>query len=168
VRFAYIDALRGYAILGVMIVHGGQSVEGIASLLTTWGRAALLMVVTLHLAHLYYGTGLDFLPAVFPDQKHDLLAVLMFLSIPNQIAAFAAGILAFHSIELASAKLPRWSVETALLGAVALIIVLAYTNVHDVPDFGLLFGVVATTMGLGAGCYLDDRFHESTQFRPWS
>jgi len=269
VRFAYIDALRGYAILGVMIVHGGQCVEGldvratawgargvqlffvvsaltlmkswterndgpeafyirrlfriapmfwlaipfylwlngtdptyyapngitawhvgmtasflhglhpetitsvvpggwsvadevlfyilfplIASLVTTWGRAALLMVATLHFAHLYYGTGLDFLPAVFPDQKRDLLAVFMFLSVPNQVAAFAAGILAFHSIEVASAKLPRWSVETALLGAAALIIVQAYTNVHDVPNFGLLFGVVATTMGLGAGCYL--------------
>jgi peptidoglycan/LPS O-acetylase OafA/YrhL len=268
-RFEYIDALRGYAILGVMIVHGGQSVEGLdaqatawgargvqlffvvsaltlmtswverndgaeafyirrlfriapmfwlaipfylwlndtgpayfapnginawqvamtaaflhglhpetitsvvpggwsvadevlfyivfpvlAAVFNTWGRAALLTLLTLHLAHLYYDTGLDFLPAVFPHQTRGLLADFMFLSIPNQIAAFAAGILAYHSIRVASTKLPRWSLEAALLGAVALIVDLAYANVHDVPNFGLLFGVVATVMGLGAGRYL--------------
>jgi peptidoglycan/LPS O-acetylase OafA/YrhL len=36
-RFDYIDALRGYAILGVVIVHAGQCVEGLDVEATAWG-----------------------------------------------------------------------------------------------------------------------------------
>ena len=38
-HFGYIDALRGYAILGVMIVHGGGSVEGLDVQAKAGGRA---------------------------------------------------------------------------------------------------------------------------------
>jgi peptidoglycan/LPS O-acetylase OafA/YrhL len=146
------------------VVPGGWSVADevlfyaifpiLAATLSTWGRAALLTFVAALLAYLFYTNGLSFLPILFPNEKRDLLATFMFLSIPFQITAFAAGILAYHSIRAAPTKLPRWTVEIALLGTFALIIFRAYTRVHDVPAFGLLFGALATAMGLGAGGYL--------------
>ena len=146
------------------VVPGGWSVADevlfyivfpvIAAILTTWGRAALAAAGAALVGYCYYFTALKFLPAMFPSESRTLLADFAFLSIPMQITAFAAGALAYHSIRLASAKLPQWTIETALIGVIALIGLRAYTRVHDVPAFGLLFGAVATLMGLGAGGYL--------------
>jgi peptidoglycan/LPS O-acetylase OafA/YrhL len=159
---AFLHGLHPETITSV--VPGGWSVADevlfyavfplLAAFLTTWFRAAGITAVAAGLAYLFWRSAPVILPVLFPQEPRDLVSNFAFLSFPFQMTAFAAGILAFHSIRLATNRVPLWMLHAVLLGAIALLILQGYRNVHDVPAFGLLFAVVATTMGLGAGGYL--------------
>jgi peptidoglycan/LPS O-acetylase OafA/YrhL len=146
------------------VVPGGWSVADevlfyatfplLAAFLATWLRAAIFTLAAAGLAHLFFLTASGFLPVLFPNEPSDLLHTFAFLSFPSQVTAFAAGILAFHSIRLGRKRVPHWLVETVLVGAIALLVLQGYKSVHNLRAFGLLFAAVATTMGLGAGGYL--------------
>lgn len=146
------------------VVPGGWSVGDevlfyaafplLAALLTTWSRAAAFALAAALAAYAFWRAAPSLVPALFPHEPSDLLSNFAFLSLPFQVTAFAAGILAFHSIRTAPGRVPHWLIEVALVGAIALLILRGYQRVHDVPAFGLLFAVVATAMGLGAGRYL--------------
>jgi peptidoglycan/LPS O-acetylase OafA/YrhL len=159
---AFLHGLHPETITSV--VPGGWSVADevlfyaifpfLAAFLTTTFRAAVFTLVTAWLAAQFWRSAPGFVPALFPDEPRDLVSTFTFLSFPYQMTAFAAGILAFHTIRLAANRMPHWLVQASLVAAIALLILRGHENVHDVPAFGLLFAVVAATMGLGGGRYL--------------
>ena len=92
-----------------------------------------------------------------PHEPEALLATFVFLSLPAQLAAFASGFLAFHTIRIMERRLPAATWQIALLAAVLALAWMFQSDVHNLPAISVLLGVVATCMGLGAGRYLVNR-----------
>lgn len=145
------------------IVPGGWSVADeaifywlfpvLAVLLTSVWRAVLFLVLAFMAASWWYYEVRGVLPVLFPSFPRDQMLLFGILAFPIQLAAFAAGFLAFN------VSRTRWRPHAAVieLGLVAALCWLAwslYSDVHNVPLISVAFGAVVSIMALGAGRYL--------------
>lgn len=148
------------------IVPGGWSIADevmfywlfpiFALLLTSVWRAALALVLAFMAASWWYSEARGLLPSLFPSFPINQMLVFGYLAFPIQLAAFAAGFLAFNLMRL------RWRPHAAALelGLVAALCWLAwtlYSDVHNVPLMSVIFGAVVALMALGVGGYLVNR-----------
>ena len=91
-RFDYIDALRGYAILGVMIVHAGPCVDGLDVEATAWGaRGVQLFFVVSALTLMTSWTERSDGAQAFYIRRLFRIAPMFWLAIPFYLWLWGAG-----------------------------------------------------------------------------
>lgn len=125
----------------------------LAAVVTSQRRAIALMLASAAAADIWMQHGLAAVAALFPGTSAADASAFLHLSLPIQLPAFAAGVLAFFTIA-DTRRLSLAAREITLAGALAGGAYLAATDPHNITAFSLCFGVIAVSMAGGAGRYL--------------
>jgi exopolysaccharide production protein ExoZ len=124
----------------------------VATLLTTWTRSAIALAVTMWISTWWRRHGYDYVHSFGYSQQ--VASDFAFLFPLEQMPAFTAGFLAFHTIRNVKPGRVPYVGEAALAAGVSALLWQFHLDVHHIARVSLCLCVIVSAIGLGAGRYL--------------
>ena len=144
------------------LVPGGWSVSDealfyvafpfLVATLTTWTRSAIALGVSMGISAWWRGHGVDYVESFGYAQA--VASEFVFLHPIEQLPAFAAGFVAFHTIRNAALERVRYLGEAALVAGLLMLVWQFSRDVHHISRVSFCLCIIVSSIGLGAGRYL--------------
>ncbi len=144
------------------LVPGGWSISDealfyaafpfLVATLTTWTRSAIALGVTMWISAYWRRHGVDWVESF--GYRQQVASDFVFLFPLEQMPAFAAGFLAFHTIRKVNPERARYLSEAGLVAALLALTWQFTRDVHQISKISFWLCIVVSAIGLGAGRYL--------------